>query len=87
MQQHAHALLQAQRKQPRFNASLTFSQIMSLNPPTPSPLSLAATLRRRAVFVAAWLNPCLNVILAFWALWHCRHARPPASRHRLIAIH
>lgn len=22
-------------------------------------------------------NPLLNVILAFWALWHCRHARPP----------
>ncbi|WP_175651364.1 hypothetical protein [Pseudomonas sp. Marseille-P9899] len=22
-------------------------------------------------------NPLFNVILAFWALWHCRHARPP----------
>jgi hypothetical protein len=22
-------------------------------------------------------NPLLNIILAFWALWHCRHARPP----------
>ncbi|MCZ4323867.1 hypothetical protein [Pseudomonas anguilliseptica] len=23
------------------------------------------------------LNPLLAEILAFWALWHCRHARPP----------
>lgn len=23
------------------------------------------------------LNPLLVEILAFWALWHCRHARPP----------
>lgn len=23
------------------------------------------------------LNPLLPEILAFWALWHCRHARPP----------
>jgi len=23
------------------------------------------------------LNPLLTIILAFWALWHCRHARPP----------
>ena len=22
-------------------------------------------------------NPLIHVILAFWALWHCRHARPP----------
>ncbi|WP_183088790.1 hypothetical protein [Aquipseudomonas ullengensis] len=22
-------------------------------------------------------NPLLPEILAFWALWHCRHARPP----------
>jgi len=22
-------------------------------------------------------NPLFNHILAFWALWHCRHARPP----------
>ncbi len=22
-------------------------------------------------------NPLVHVILAFWALWHCRHARPP----------
>ncbi|HZZ04993.1 hypothetical protein [Paraburkholderia sp.] len=26
---------------------------------------------------ATRLNPLLNVILAFWAIWHCRHARPP----------
>jgi len=23
------------------------------------------------------LSPLLPAILAFWALWHCRHARPP----------
>lgn len=28
--------------------------------------------------VAVRLNPLLNVILAFWAQFHCRHARPPA---------
>jgi hypothetical protein len=22
-------------------------------------------------------NPLVHIILAFWALWHCRHARPP----------
>lgn len=29
-------------------------------------------------------NPLLPETLAFWALWHCRHARPPdalAARH------
>lgn len=25
-------------------------------------------------------NPLFNNILAFWALWHCRHARPPDAR-------
>ncbi|WP_322071590.1 hypothetical protein [Paraburkholderia bannensis] len=39
---------------------------------SPDPASLCA----RAV--AARLNPLLNVILAFWAQFHCRHARPPA---------
>ncbi|KWF05216.1 hypothetical protein [Burkholderia pseudomultivorans] len=29
---------------------------------------------------AATLNPLLNVILAFWAMFHCRHARPPLRR-------
>jgi hypothetical protein len=23
------------------------------------------------------LNPLLPATLTFWALWHCRHARPP----------
>ena len=77
--------MQARRNRPRFNASLHFSPTMSLITPNHSPLRLAATLRRRAVFVAAWLNPFLNVMLAFWALYHCRHARPPASRRRFIA--
>lgn len=33
---------------------------------------------------AARLNPLLPQTLAFWALWHCRHARPPdalTARH------
>lgn len=25
----------------------------------------------------ALANPLLPETLAFWALWHCRHARPP----------
>ncbi|NNB68594.1 hypothetical protein [Pseudomonas fluorescens] len=25
-------------------------------------------------------NPLVHIILAFWALWHCRHARPPETR-------
>lgn len=25
----------------------------------------------------AGANPLVHIILAFWALWHCRHARPP----------
>ncbi|WP_258371480.1 hypothetical protein [Aquipseudomonas alcaligenes] len=24
----------------------------------------------------AW-SACAYPVLAFWALWHCRHARPP----------
>ena len=23
------------------------------------------------------VNPLFPIILAFWALWHCSHARPP----------
>ncbi|MNR56104.1 hypothetical protein D3C85_1766170 [compost metagenome] len=56
---------------------------MSPTTPPPSPLSLAAPLRQGASGVAAWLNPLLNAILAFWALWHCRHARPPALRRAI----
>ncbi|MFD1554234.1 hypothetical protein ACFSHT_01145 [Paraburkholderia silviterrae] len=36
-----------------------------------------ATPVRDARLQAARLNPLSNVILAFWAIWHCRHARPP----------
>jgi len=25
----------------------------------------------------ARINPRHPLLLAFWALWHCRHARPP----------
>ena len=28
-------------------------------------------------------NPLLPETLAFWALWHCRHARPPDALRRL----
>ncbi|WP_167760172.1 hypothetical protein [Paraburkholderia pallida] len=37
----------------------------------------AAPAGPRACIDAARLNPLINVILAFWAIWHCRHARPP----------
>ncbi|MDG9930300.1 MULTISPECIES: hypothetical protein [unclassified Pseudomonas] len=26
----------------------------------------------------------LPEILAFWALWHCRHARPPDARPAIV---
>jgi hypothetical protein len=39
---------------------------------SPDPASACARV------VAVRLNPLLNVILAFWAQFHCRHARPPA---------
>ncbi|MFI8748266.1 hypothetical protein ACIGKL_24385 [Pseudomonas sp. NPDC077186] len=39
------------------------------HPPSASPL--------RTSLGADRLNPLLTIILAFWALWHCRHARPP----------
>ncbi|MFI8611212.1 hypothetical protein ACIGFL_23200 [Pseudomonas sp. NPDC077649] len=39
------------------------------HPPSASPL--------RTRLGADRLNPLLTIILAFWALWHCRHARPP----------
>jgi len=35
--------------------------------------------RERLFFGVDRLNPLLPEILAFWALWHCRHARPPDS--------
>ncbi|MFC4702395.1 MULTISPECIES: hypothetical protein [Paraburkholderia] len=37
----------------------------------------AVTPERDTRLQAARLNPLSNVILAFWAIWHCRHARPP----------
>ncbi|WP_178101914.1 hypothetical protein [Pseudomonas yangonensis] len=39
----------------------------------PVPLYRAPARRR----LLERLNPLLTIILAFWALWHCRHARPP----------
>jgi len=39
-------------------------------PPLPRPSIAKARTR-------AGENPLVHVILAFWALWHCRHARPP----------
>ncbi|WP_321799591.1 hypothetical protein [Caballeronia sp. J97] len=36
------------------------------------------TAGRHTRLEAARLNPLSNVILAFWAIWHCRHARPPS---------
>ncbi|WP_156115086.1 hypothetical protein [Pseudomonas sp. ML96] len=49
----------------------------AMNPCTP----MTAPARRpfRARFGIGAL-PSLNPVLAFWALWHCRHARPPDTR-------
>ncbi|MGE8497089.1 MAG: hypothetical protein ACN6O6_06225 [Pseudomonas sp.] len=33
--------------------------------------------RLRSCFGLSRTNSLLPEILAFWALWHCRHARPP----------
>ncbi|VXB74174.1 conserved hypothetical protein [Pseudomonas sp. 8AS] len=41
--------------------------------PLPSPCRFPARVR----LAAEWSKPLLAEILAFWALWHCRHARPP----------
>ncbi|MBW1249238.1 hypothetical protein HX787_01565 [Pseudomonas tolaasii] len=46
-------------------------------------ISLLRSIRRHLLpsFPKAQAHPCenplFNIILAFWALWHCRHARPP----------
>jgi len=29
------------------------------------------------IVAGARINPRHPLLLAFWALWHCRHARPP----------
>ncbi|MHC6226767.1 hypothetical protein ACYU03_18695 [Pseudomonas sp. X10] len=47
---------------------------MSCIPCTPPPLSCPSQPKARA---RSGENPLVHVILAFWALWHCRHARPP----------
>ncbi|HLA29626.1 MAG TPA: hypothetical protein VJ047_01200 [Pseudomonas sp.] len=39
--------------------------------------SSSPRLRERRCLGAARANSRLPEILAFWALWHCRHARPP----------
>ncbi|WXL26021.1 hypothetical protein WG219_00575 [Ectopseudomonas mendocina] len=48
---------------------------------TQVPLSLipmtVSHLRERSRFAVPRDGRLLQVILAFWALWHCRHARPP----------
>jgi hypothetical protein len=45
----------------------------------PSRVAASACARVVAVLLNPRLNPLLNVILAFWAQFHCRHARPPAT--------
>ncbi|WP_133295863.1 hypothetical protein [Pseudomonas sp. AFG_SD02_1510_Pfu_092] len=44
--------------------------VQPIAPPSSRPSPAKA--RRRA-----GENPLVHIILAFWALWHCRHARPP----------
>lgn len=49
-------------------------------------ISLSRSLRRHLpssfakVQARCGENPLFNIILAFWALWHCRHARPSDAR-------
>ncbi|HAL68211.1 MAG TPA: hypothetical protein DCP84_11110 [Pseudomonas sp.] len=42
--------------------------------PSPPPSNRPSPSKPRAL---CGENPLVHVILAFWALWHCRHARPP----------
>ncbi|MFJ4351953.1 hypothetical protein ACIPZ5_13730 [Pseudomonas sp. NPDC089428] len=44
--------------------------VQTIAPPSSRPSPAKARSR-------AGENPLVHVILAFWALWHCRHARPP----------
>jgi len=46
-----------------------------MNNPWRFPCKSLAALRRGSQ--SACLITCLPLELAFWALWHCRHARPP----------
>ncbi|WP_187808667.1 hypothetical protein [Aquipseudomonas alcaligenes] len=41
------------------------------------PAPIARLFKAEARLGADRDNPLLPEILAFWALWHCRHARPP----------
>lgn len=50
---------------------------MAMIPVTQRPASIEPRAPRRAVCQRPGENPLFNIILAFWALWHCRHARPP----------
>ena len=50
---------------------------MSSPAPRIAPSVFSPPLRERACFGANRQNPLLPETLAFWALWHCRHARPP----------
>jgi hypothetical protein len=40
-------------------------------------LQIASASRPFRVRFGVGALPSLNPVLAFWALWHCRHARPP----------
>ncbi|MCO3986535.1 hypothetical protein FA106_06925 [Pseudomonas aeruginosa] len=49
--------------------------------PSATPAGTPARLPRKH---SRWLELeplALPLELAFWALWHCRHARPPDARH------
>ena len=45
-------------------------------PFSPQPLGSAHLRGQRRAYADRALSPPLED-LAFWALWHCRHARPP----------
>ncbi|MCP6694668.1 hypothetical protein [Pseudomonas donghuensis] len=54
---------------------------MTSSPGLPHPLLRPSFPKVRA---RSGENPLVHIILAFWALWHCRHARPPDAR---LALH
>ncbi|CAK9890686.1 MULTISPECIES: hypothetical protein [Pseudomonas] len=54
---------------------------MTSSPGLPRPLLRPSFPKVRA---RSGENPLVHIILAFWALWHCRHARPPDAR---LALH
>ncbi|SFI10513.1 hypothetical protein SAMN05216206_1457 [Pseudomonas guineae] len=49
-----------------------------------APSACATQLSKRRHCAAQHSNATLPKTLAFWALWHCRHARPPDASHLVL---